>query len=143
MPDPADSRATEAVVAGTCAGAELPLDYAQLTRRCLGKIELVERLLASFESRFPEELSQIEQCLLEGDAPRLARLTHQLRGAAANVSAPSLQAVITGMEESARAGRLNDFEVRLADVRRAWDHFREYRSSLPGRAAPSQLELRT
>lgn len=32
---------------------ELPLNYGQLVRRCMGRIELAERLLASFCQRFP------------------------------------------------------------------------------------------
>src|SRR5688572_6868838 len=85
---------------------DAPVNFAQLTRRCMGKIEFDERLLASFETSFPAELTQIEQSLAEGDTTRLARLTHQLKGAAANVSAERLQAIFTGMDESARSGQL-------------------------------------
>src|SRR5687767_10019565 len=84
-------------------GAAQPLDFAQLVHRCMGRIELAERLLASFESRFPVDLSQVEQCVREGDATKLARLVHQLKGSAANVSAPELHAVMSRMEEAVRA----------------------------------------
>ena len=61
----------------------VPLDLAQLQRRCMGKIELVERLLASFERRFPLELVELGQALAEGNVARVGQLAHQLKGAAA------------------------------------------------------------
>jgi HPt (histidine-containing phosphotransfer) domain-containing protein len=115
------------------AAVDMPLDFAQLTRRCMGKIEFAERLLASFEERFPQGLSQIEQYLADGNTDDLARLTHQLKGAAANVSAPALQAIMTDLDDSARSGQLDVVVGRLPDVHRAWDRFKEVKSSLPSR----------
>lgn len=117
-----------------CAATEdgqLPLDFDLLVRRCMGRIELVDRLLTSFEDRFPRELSQIEECLAAGDIERLTRLTHQLKGTAANVSAPRLLAIATKMEETARARQLEEFDGCLSDIRSAWDQFKEYKASLP------------
>ena len=108
--------------------AEKPLDREQLIRRCLGRIELAERLLASFDSRFPDELSQIEACLQKDDPVQLARLVHQLKGAAANVSAPELHARLANVELAVRAEQSDAACVCLEEVHQAWDRYREFRS---------------
>src|SRR5438045_1571986 len=80
----------DACPADAATGDAKPLDWELLVRRCLGRIDLAERLLKSFESRFPAELAQIEECLGNGNAADLARLVHQMKGAAANISAMDL-----------------------------------------------------
>ena len=110
-------------------GAELPIDMKQLVHRCLGRIDLVERLLNSFESRFPEDLSQIEQCLHEEDSTQLTQLIHQLKGSAGNVSAPALHALMTRMEQAVKAKRTEDASRCLEDVHRAWDSYLKFKPS--------------
>jgi two-component system, sensor histidine kinase and response regulator len=110
------------------------LNYAELVRRCMGRIELAERLLASFDSRVPAELAEIERCLEAGDAASATRLAHQLKGASANVSAGGLHSATSQMEESARSGDLEDAASRLNDVRQAWDEFQKFKSCLTHRA---------
>jgi HPt (histidine-containing phosphotransfer) domain-containing protein len=115
------------------AGGELPFDLQELVRRCMGRIELAERLLASFESRFPADLEKVEACLAEGDTAKLARLVHQLKGAAANISAPELHVVMSRMEEAVRAERRDEAAERLAEARQAWDRFVGFqRGARPG-----------
>jgi len=110
-------------------GLEKPLDRDELVRRCLGRIELAERLLKSFESRFPEDLSRIEECLLAGDSTELTRLVHQLKGSAANVSAPELHKVMTQMEQAVRGQQHDAAQICLAEVHRAWDRYLDYQST--------------
>lgn len=112
--------------------ADKPLDMEQLVRRCMGRIELAERLLKSFESRFPEELTQIEVCLKEGDPSELSRLVHQLKGAAANVSAPDLHAILTRMEQAVRSEQPEETRSCVEEVHEAWDRFVLYKSSANG-----------
>src|SRR5205085_12588475 len=87
---------------GRAAGDNPPLNFDQLVMRCMGRLELAQRLLASFERRFPLELSQIEQSLETGDLPTFVRQAHQLKGASANVSAPGLHAILKRIEEAGR-----------------------------------------
>lgn len=137
-----DSSSVQAVAHPTSSAValhELPLDYAQLVRRCMGKVELADRLLNSFEQRFPLELAEIESCLTAGDVVRLTRLMHQLKGTVANVSANVLHTIVSHLEEVARAGRFADVETGLAEVRSAWVEFKNYKSALPRAAAPSPL----
>jgi HPt (histidine-containing phosphotransfer) domain-containing protein len=110
-------------------GVEKPLDREELVRRCLGRIELAERLLKSFESRFPEDLSRIEECLLAGDSTELTRLVHQLKGSAANVSAPELHMVMTRMEQAVRGQQHEAAHICLAEVHRAWDRYLDFQNT--------------
>jgi HPt (histidine-containing phosphotransfer) domain-containing protein len=105
-----------------------PLDYGQLVRRCMGKVELVERLLASFEERVPKELSQIHDALAMADVPRLSRLAHQFKGTTANISAPEMQAIAACMDKAAREGRTSDVGAHLTDVEQAWRRFQDFRA---------------
>jgi HPt (histidine-containing phosphotransfer) domain-containing protein len=111
-------------------GSSPPLDLAQLEHRCMGRLDLVERLLASFERRFPEELLQIEQSLAEEDAPRLTQLAHQLKGASANVAAPLLAGWMQRLERAAQAGCWDEAGECLSQLQSEWERFTEYRGSV-------------
>lgn len=105
-----------------------PVDLEQLVRRCMGRIELAERLLKSFESRFPVDLSKIEECLANDDASGLARSVHQLKGAAANISAPELYAILARMEQAVRGQQSAVAQECLEEVHQAWDRFQQFTS---------------
>jgi HPt (histidine-containing phosphotransfer) domain-containing protein len=109
------------------AGGELPLDLQQLVHRCMGRIDLAERLLNSFENRFPTDLAQVEQCLAEGDPAKLARICHQLKGAAANISAPQLHSVMSRMEQAVRDGQNDNANRCLHEAQEAWTKFRAFK----------------
>jgi HPt (histidine-containing phosphotransfer) domain-containing protein len=97
----------------------------------MGNVALAERLLASFDERLPLELAEIERSLTTNDLARLARLTHQLKGTFANVSADALHAIAMRLEDSARAGRLDEVAARLLEVREGWHEFNRFKSLLP------------
>jgi HPt (histidine-containing phosphotransfer) domain-containing protein len=106
-----------------------PLNFDQLVVRCMGRLELAERLLASFERRFPIEVSQIEKSLESGDLSAFVRLTHQLKGASANVSAPTLHSILKRIEEAGRVEQLEQIAAGLADLRGAWNEFQQYKTT--------------
>ena len=120
-----------------------PLQLDELTQRCLGSMALVERLLASFEQRFPVEVSDIAQCLNVGDVARLVRSAHQLKGAAANMSAPILRSILEQVEHAARAEQLSPIAGYLDQLQAEWQRFCRYRAgetSAPvGQSQPSAI----
>lgn len=107
-----------------------PFDVQQLVRRCMGRIELAERLLASFESRFPDDLFKIEACLTADDSSGLARLVHQMKGAAANVSAPSLYSILSRMEQAVRDEQHETAGQCLEEVQEVWERYLQSKSAL-------------
>lgn len=117
--------------------AELaPLDIEELFDRCMRKLELAERLLASFEQRFVAEMSVLEQSLAAGDKEQMVRVAHALKGASANMSARPLQQIAAHIEDLGRANRLEEIPAGLAELRREWNRFAQYRRSIsiPNRA---------
>jgi HPt (histidine-containing phosphotransfer) domain-containing protein len=110
----------------------VPLNLEELHRRCMGRLEFAERLLASFEKRFPVEVLEISKSLEDGDVPRLARLAHQLSGTAANICAPTLLQIMQKVEETIRQGQLAETARWLARLKPEWERFTEYRASIGG-----------
>jgi HPt (histidine-containing phosphotransfer) domain-containing protein len=108
----------------------VPLNLEELHRRCMGRLEFAERLLASFEKRFPVEILEIAQSLEEKDLPRLARLAHQLNGTTANMCAPVLQQIMQKMEESIHQGHLAETARWLARLKPEWERFTDYRATI-------------
>jgi HPt (histidine-containing phosphotransfer) domain-containing protein len=105
--------------------AQLVLDADDLMGRCLGNLEFAERILAMFQTRFGEDLGELERMLAAGDAESVAYLSHRLKGAAANAAAPSLKTLAAEIEQLARARSLDGVQRRLDDLRHEWDWFRE------------------
>ncbi len=126
---PASARSNHANTAKRETIEPIPLNVDQLVRRCLGSLDLVERLLNSFENRFPVEVAQIEQSLAEGDSQRLICVCHQLKGASANVSAGILNSIMTKMEVAAQENRLQDVIACLGELEAAWEQFKAYKSA--------------
>ncbi|HEX8914690.1 MAG TPA: response regulator, partial [Humisphaera sp.] len=78
--------------------AAVPLDVPSLLRRCRGKGSLAERLLATFEQQLPAQLAALRETLDRHDLDALAKLAHQIKGAAANLSADPLRDAAAALE---------------------------------------------
>src|SRR5271165_4200658 len=67
------------------------LDLQELCDRCIGNLDLVQRVLDKFEQRLPEELAELERALELGDTAQAALVAHRIKGNASNVSAGALR----------------------------------------------------
>ena len=105
--------------------AQLVFDVDDLMRRCLGNRDFAERILAMFQTRFDEDVHELERMLAAGDAESVAYLSHRLKGAAANAAAPTLKALAAEIEQLACAWSLDEVQRRLDDLRHEWDWFKE------------------
>jgi HPt (histidine-containing phosphotransfer) domain-containing protein len=110
-------------------GAGAPLDFQQLLNRCLGNVALAERLLSNFGKRFEADLSQLQHGLQANDSQQVARVAHQLKGAAANLAAVRLQRISAEIEHCGRADCLHEVDDLLAQLRGEWERFVEFRTS--------------
>jgi HPt (histidine-containing phosphotransfer) domain-containing protein len=108
----------------------LPLNLVELQHRCMGRTDFAERLLDSFEKRFPEELREIINSLELEDSSRMARLVHQLRGTTANICAPALTQILQQIEELIESRRLTEIPRWLGLAERQFQRFTEYRRSI-------------
>ena len=66
------------------------LDLEDLKARCLGNLDLVERVLTKFADQLGRDLDELEVAVHAGDAPTATHLAHRIKGIAASVSARSL-----------------------------------------------------
>jgi HPt (histidine-containing phosphotransfer) domain-containing protein len=109
--------------------AAMPLDFPQLVKRCLGNVALAERLLSNFEQRFETELSRLRDGMQAQNSQLVARVAHQLKGAAANLAAGGLQQISAEIEQRGRADRWDEVDALLVQLRHEWHRFTEYRIS--------------
>jgi HPt (histidine-containing phosphotransfer) domain-containing protein len=74
----------------------------RLLERCLGKQELADRLVGILVNGLPKDSVEIQTALETGDLPRVAAVSHRLKGAAANMCAPTLSSAAAALEQAAR-----------------------------------------
>jgi CheY-like chemotaxis protein len=99
-----------------------PLDTAILAQvRGLqrpGRANLLERVVRAFLASSPQDLADLEEAVLENNAPLVMRIAHSLKGSSASLGAKVLAALLSKVESRARNGDAGDAgaveEVRLA-----------------------------
>ena len=73
-------------------------DFAELSERCLGNRELVERLVPKFVERLPAIARELDEAVRQGRLREAAVQSHSLKGLAANLSAKPLHAAVRDLE---------------------------------------------
>mgnify|MGYP000052320313 FL=1 len=76
----------------------------------------LERLVETFLSDCSVYMDAIRTAVAEEDARALTEEAHGLKGAVANLQAPSAQAAAHRLEEMGRSGEFNDAESALATL---------------------------
>jgi HPt (histidine-containing phosphotransfer) domain-containing protein len=96
------------------------LNLQELQDRCMGNIELMQRVLGKFQQRIPEELAELEKALELGDMAQIARVAHRVKGSSANVSARGIEQAAVEIENSSREGRIEDVSSHIEHLRAEW-----------------------
>jgi HPt (histidine-containing phosphotransfer) domain-containing protein len=91
----------------------------------MGRAELLERVLQTFQRHFGHDLEQLEDDYRAANAVEVANVAHRMKGASANVSALELSRIASEIERLARLGNLNEMTPLLHDLRQEWTRFRE------------------
>jgi HPt (histidine-containing phosphotransfer) domain-containing protein len=115
------------------------LDLQGLCDRCMGNLNLVERVLDKFEQHLPGELAELEQVLELGDAARIAQVAHRIKGNSSSVSAAGLQRAAAAIEDLSRAGRVADVPARLPSLYEQWRRYVDCRATLRPAAADAAV----
>jgi HPt (histidine-containing phosphotransfer) domain-containing protein len=110
------------------------MDLQGLYDRCMGNLDLMERVLDKFEQRLPEELAELERVLELGDAAMVAQVAHRIKGNTSNVSAAALRRVAEEIEDLGRAGQVAD-KALLTNLREQWHKYIDCRAALRSSAA--------
>jgi signal transduction histidine kinase/DNA-binding response OmpR family regulator len=82
---------------------------------------LVEKLLDSFLEETPRQLADLRQAAQVGDAVRLTRLAHKLRGSVANLGANAMVRACTELEKLGGNGDTGVAPQLVADLERQFD----------------------
>ena len=80
------------------------LDWESLSDRCLGRMDLVEKVLARFQSSLDDSLQQLEEALTGNDLTGIAQIAHRIKGMSLTVSATGLANRALHLEANARSG---------------------------------------
>jgi len=96
-------------------------DRQTLLDRLLGDRELVKEICAGYLEEMPEQLQRLRQAVDRNDGDLVGKMSHTMKGAAANVGAMALSAAALNMEKTARGGRPEQMALLLPEMERHFD----------------------
>ena len=105
------------------AQTDLPVCIDELCARCVGNLELVERVLQTFQDRFAESLEQLDSALQSEDYAEMARIAHQMKGSTRTVAAHDLARCTELIEEAAGAGLGDRAGQHIEQLKAEWTRF--------------------
>ena len=113
---------------------DLPLfEEDALLGRLDGDVEACREILDCFLLDVPDRLAALKEAIERGDADRVQREAHTVKGSAANIGAPTLSRVAMAAETAAKEGKLGDLPELVAALESAFDALRrEIGSDLDG-----------
>lgn len=111
-----------------------PFDFQGLLDRCMGNLELAERVLAKFAERFELDLAELERHLNGEDREQIAGIAHRIKGSSANVSAEGLRAIAAEIEQLGRSQQYAEIPARMDQLRCEWIRYQNHAASLPSAA---------
>jgi len=112
--------------------SESPLDLAALKARCLGNLQLVEKVLNTFTKQLDSDLGKLEQAIMSGDTETFALVAHRIKGMSANTEAGQLAHQAAIAEQAARDRRLAQLPDQVQRLRRHGARFAEvFEATLP------------
>ncbi|MEX2169087.1 MAG: Hpt domain-containing protein [Pirellulales bacterium] len=100
-----------------------PANLEDLFQRCLGNMDLVERVLLAFESHFEQDLDELEAALTTASPNLAAQIAHRMKGASSNVAAMALTRELTSMEKLARNEQMPEAFACMGRLRGEWQRF--------------------
>jgi HPt (histidine-containing phosphotransfer) domain-containing protein len=93
------------------------LDLEALKARCLGNLDLVERVLAKFTDQLDTDLDAFERAIKTDNAEQAAQLAHRIKGTAGNVAARHLYVNASLAEQRAQDKQVVDLSSDLTRMR--------------------------
>lgn len=96
---------------------EKVFDRGELLARLMGDEELLQQILAGFLEDIPQRIRALEQGLEQGDTLLVRRQAHTIKGAAANVGAPTLRQVAWQLEQAAETADPGNTQTLMAALR--------------------------
>ncbi len=95
----------------------------ELLARCMGNVDIAERVLSKFQDCLSGDLTALEQGLKEQDTSSITQIAHRIKGASANVSAHTLYELASEIEQLGRAERIAEIPPGVEQLRTEWTRF--------------------
>jgi HPt (histidine-containing phosphotransfer) domain-containing protein len=96
---------------------DMPLDIQALEVRCLGRLDLVERVLQTFNDQLDADLAKLEQALAAGNIDEFTLVAHRIKGMSANTEARELAREAAITEQKARDGAFVELPEHVERLR--------------------------
>jgi CheY-like chemotaxis protein len=93
-----------------------PIDEAELLERVDGDRTFIAELAEVFRDDYPRQLRIAHEGVTSGDAEKVRRAAHALKGALSNLAAPSACTLAMAIEEVVKNGELSDARVTLIQL---------------------------
>jgi len=118
-------------------------DRDELLNRCLGNLEFAERILERFSDDFTQKLTCLRQLADTGELEEMHRLTHQMKGTAANIAAHRLRTCLAALEDSMEGQAMDSVESLLGALEVEFEGFQQLRTdSVPTPSIHREIESR-
>lgn len=101
------------------------LDVDALMKRCLGRIDLVEKVLGRFAEEFTDELEALEQALANEDFEAIGTIAHRVKGASLTVSANTLSERAAALEKAVNDAQTNGLKDGVDQMRSEWNRVQD------------------
>ena len=98
------------------------LNLSEALKRAMGDAEFLKMMLEEFHALIPDFVTRIENAWLERDLAAMGKDAHQLKGAAANLSAKTVAAAALKLEQIGKSGNPDGCEQALEELRKAVEH---------------------
>jgi HPt (histidine-containing phosphotransfer) domain-containing protein len=99
------------------------LDLSEALRRAMGDAQFLKMMLDEFHALIPDFITRIENACQEPDMASMGKDAHQLKGAAANLSAKTLAAAALKLEQIGKSGNPEGCEQALEELKQAAENF--------------------
>jgi HPt (histidine-containing phosphotransfer) domain-containing protein len=102
-----------------------PINVEDLLTRCLGRLDLAERILQKFLDALDVDVRQLEAAVQASNVDEVAHLAHRIKGASLAVSAGQLTACARRLEDSATARRVEEFADQFESLKQESRRFQD------------------
>lgn len=101
----------------------------ELLARCVGRTELVQRVVNSFLQQLDQDIPELAGTLDDGNTEDARKVAHRIKGASANVAAEDIRAAAEELEHLASQQQLDEARANLPVLQGNYQSFRELTSS--------------
>ena len=107
-----------------------PFDKKQALVNCDGDEELFLEIVQIFLEDTPKRIEALSQAVADGDADKIQKTAHSLKGASANLAADPLKQAAQVLEKVGRDGQTALARERFRRVQHEWERLKKYLTGL-------------